>query len=85
MATRRCTRSDGGPASLLVKRSGIGALVIDAWVMAPVVTPRARLLGDLRGLLPDSLNDPDLATAGGALARADRRSHRRRHSQLTGS
>ena len=34
-----------------------------------------RLLGDLRGPLSNSLDDPDLATSRRALARADRRSH----------
>ena len=40
----------------------------------------ARFLGDLRRPLPDPVDDPDLATARGSLARADRRSHQLQRS-----
>ena len=80
-------RADGSLRSLLARLSRIDVLVIDDWAMAPLSRTRApRLLGDLRGSLPGALDDPDLATAGLALARTDRRSHAgRRHSRPAGA
>ena len=74
-------RADGSLRSLLARLSRIDVLVIDDWAMAPLDRNRApRLLGDLRRSLSNALDDPDLATAGITLARADRRSHPgRRH------
>jgi hypothetical protein len=74
-------------AQLLARLSRIDVLVIDDWAMAPLSRSRApRLLGDLRGSLPDALDHPYLTTAGHALARTDRRSHSRRwHPRPAGS
>src|ERR1019366_6559631 len=73
-------RADGSLRLLLAKLSRIDVLVIDDWAMAPLTETERRLLGDLRRPLSDPVDDPDLATARGSLARADRRSHgRRRH------
>jgi hypothetical protein len=78
-------RADGSLRLLLAKLSRIDVLVIDDWAMAPLTETERRLLGDLRRPLSDPVDDPDLATARGSLARADRRSHgRRRHPRPSG-
>jgi hypothetical protein len=62
-------RADGSLRSLLARLSRIDVLVIDDWAMAPLSEPRApRLLGDLRGPLPD----PGLAASRGPIRRRDR-------------
>jgi len=43
-------------------------LVIDVWAMAPLSEPERRDVWDLRGSLSGSFDDPDLATAGIAVA-----------------
>jgi hypothetical protein len=44
----------------------------------------ARLLGDLRGTLPDAIDDPDFAGSRRSVAQADRRRHhRRRHARYS--
>jgi DNA replication protein DnaC len=62
-------RADGSLRSLLSRLSRIDVLVIDDWAMAPLSEPERRdFLGDLRGPLPNALDDPHFATAGLALA-----------------
>jgi len=78
-------RADGSLRLLLAKFSRIDVLVIEDWAMAPLNEPERRLLGDLRRPLPNTISDPDLATARGALARADWRPDRsRRHPRPPG-
>jgi len=46
----------------------VDLLVIDDWAMAPLSEPERRDFWDLRGSLSGSFDDPDLATAGIAVA-----------------
>ena len=69
-------RADGSLRGLLARLGRIDVLVIDDWAMAPPLGTRApRLLGDLRRPLRGTFYDPDFATAGVTLARADWRSY----------
>jgi DNA replication protein DnaC len=61
-------RADGSLRSLLSRLSRIDVLVIDDWAMAPLSEPERRDFWEIRGPLPNALDDPHFATAGLALA-----------------
>ena len=79
-------RADGSLRLLLAKLSRIDRAGDRRLGHGAAERTRApRLLGDLRRPLSNAVHDPDLATARGPLARADRRSHRgRRHPRPPG-
>ncbi len=71
-------RADGSLRSLLIRFSRIDVLVIDDWAMAPLAETERRDFWEIcEDRYQTRSTDPHLATAGDALARADRRSHRR--------